>query len=134
PLDTRCTPTDPVVHVAASQPNVAWLVVDDLNVYFVDNLAGTVMSVPKAGGPTTTLASNQNHPRRIAVDGLYLYVLNAGTGTDGEIIRMQTDGKGLTVLATGLVRPAELLTTTTHIYWTNGGLSTGMGSVMRIAK
>jgi hypothetical protein len=100
PQQSRCLSTDPATHIAPSQPNVASLAVDDINVYWVDGVAGNVMSTPKGGGPSaTTLATGQNHPRRIVVDGIYLYLLNEGTGTDGQLARLRTDGKELTVLA-----------------------------------
>ena len=61
--------------------NPMGIAVDGTNVYWVDEGAGTVMSVPLAGGAPKTLASGQNKPWAIAVDATGIYWTNNGDGT-----------------------------------------------------
>ncbi len=46
---------------------------DDTSVYWSDPVAGTIMSVPKAGGTPVTLATGQGHPTSlvVAADSVY---------------------------------------------------------------
>jgi hypothetical protein len=67
------------------------IVVDDTNVYWTDlcgpdvNCAqGEVQSVPKAGGPVTTLASAQLRPESLVADETHLYWTNEGHDGPGE--------------------------------------------------
>jgi hypothetical protein len=121
-----------------SASSIRSLVVDELDIYWVDDERGTVHSAPKTGlgadAQPKLLADGQNHPWRLFVDGTSVYVLNRGTGTDGELVHLPITGGPRTVLASGLARPTELVVDATHVYWTNAGTSSGSGTVMRVPK
>jgi hypothetical protein len=55
-------------------------VVNGDNVYWTDDIAGTVSSVPLAGGPSRVLATGQTLPQQIALTATTLYWGNSGVG------------------------------------------------------
>jgi sugar lactone lactonase YvrE len=62
------------------------LALDDRDVYFTDDGAGTIWRVPQAGGDATLLAEGQQLPGEIAVDGLNVYWVN--TVVDGAVMKL----------------------------------------------
>jgi hypothetical protein len=67
--------------------------VDSVNAYFTDSMAGTVSSVPVAGGRVVTLATMQQQPMRVALDSTYVYWTN-GAGTS-SVMRVRKDGTAM---------------------------------------
>jgi sugar lactone lactonase YvrE len=61
------------VEVLAVVSDVLDLVADDRSLYFAVPTRGVVMSVPKSGGATVTLAENEKFPIHLAVDDQHLY-------------------------------------------------------------
>ncbi len=70
-----------------------------MNVYFTnlgtlakDYSDGSVMKVPATGGTPTAIASGQQQPVAIAVDGASVYWLNSGTAAnkyaDGTVMKL----------------------------------------------
>lgn len=57
---------------------------DEDSVYWVDELAGTVVKMPRAGGRATVIASGQASPDAIAVDDQFVYWANAGRSDDAN--------------------------------------------------
>jgi hypothetical protein len=140
-LGEACSGADAGALVVPSQANVLALALgstaaggDTKMLYWVDGDGGALMSSPTTGGSPVTLATGQNTASRIAVDGLVLYVLNTGTGTDGELVRVDTTDGGVTLLASRLVRPVDLVVGGKDVYWTNAGAASGAGTVMRVPK
>jgi hypothetical protein len=73
------------------------LAADATHVYFVDTTnvfptlpnQGFIRKIPLAGGPTTTIAAQQNFPVAIAVDSTYVYWVNHGQPgmNNGAVLR-----------------------------------------------
>lgn len=101
---------------------------DDQRAYWVNAGGSTVMSSPLGSGVQTTLASGQNIPSAIAVDGVHVFWANEG---DGTIRRAEKDtGANLVELASSAPGSRGLAVDLTHVYWTN--LETG--TVSRVPK
>jgi hypothetical protein len=93
-----------------------------------------VKSSAKGGGGVKVIASGQDRPWRLALDGEMLYFVNRGTEANGEIARVPTGGGLVEKLATGLVRPYDLLVTPKAVVFTLSGATTADGKVMSVAK
>ena len=71
-----------------------------------------------------TIASNQDHPTGIAVNGTYIYWTNQGTGalTNGSVVSAPaagiSDGGPPTVLAAGQGSPDGIVLDENRVYWT----------------
>jgi hypothetical protein len=83
------------------------------NVYFTDNVADAVLSVPMDGGAVQTLAPSQDSPLAITVDGTNVYWANSAT-----IMKMSLDDGGIATLASGQ-DPEEIAVDSVRIYWTD---------------
>lgn len=81
-------------------------------------LAGTVMTVLKAGGTALSLAAGLKNPAAIAVDATNVYWINNIYGT-GSIMRVSKAGGAPTVLASGQKVPADIAVDATSVYWSS---------------
>ncbi len=90
------------------------------------------------------LATTQNRPIQIAVDGDHLYWVNAGSldgaGTacdpvrsDGSVVRSSLDGTGLTRVADGLPCPGALAVGPDGVYFSTAA-GPGQGAIWRVPK
>jgi hypothetical protein len=60
---------------------------------------GSIVGIPKAGGPNVTLVAGQAHPGSIAADASGIYWSNWGYGaTPGALMRANLDGSDVTTL------------------------------------
>jgi hypothetical protein len=108
-------------------------------VFWTDIGAGTVMSVPLAGGEVTALASSQNNPANIAVDETNVYWTNLGTWksdettsyVDGAVMSVPLRGGTPTALATGVSKPEAITVDAVNIYWGSVG---AQNTVMQLPK
>jgi sugar lactone lactonase YvrE len=86
---------------------------------------GSIARLSKAAitGTPVVLATAQNKPRGLAVDGTSVYWSNAGAGgTTGSVMKCnRTDGTGLTALASALMNPRELTIDGAYVYFTDYG-------------
>jgi len=111
--------TAPVL-LASGQSDPEGIVVDAVNVYWVNAGTGTVVSCPLAGCPDagpTILASGQSSPNRLVVDLTNVYWTNVFT----SVQKCPITGCGTsapTVYAAGSTKAAGLAIDLTTIYWT----------------
>jgi hypothetical protein len=94
----------PVIVSGLQSPNS--IAVDGTQVYWTDEGTGEVESAPKAGGPITVLAENQNQPSVLTLHGGFVYWAAAGSadaGTSAAILRAPIDASA----------PAAIIASTT---------------------
>ncbi len=139
PATPRCAGTLCVIDLAES-PNMSRFALDSSNIYWTDfgNVAanwtdGAVMTAPRAGGKTTTLASNQLMAHAIVVDDKNVYWLGGGTDTGNGFVRSVPKAGGTTTtLASGLTDLAYIAVDDSNLYWTGG--DAGDGRLMSMPK
>ena len=89
---------------------------------------GRVRRVAAAGGAITEIATSQDHPLNVAVDGTYAFWTN---DFDARVMRADVaGGGGSTIMATGQNKPSGLALDATHVYFT----SSDLGAVRRMPK
>lgn len=77
------------------------------------------------------LASGQDHPTFLAIDGTNAYWANLPLGGNGTIMTAPLSGAGpVRTLASGQRSPEFLVIDGTNVYWT----TIQSGSVLRVAK
>ena len=121
----QCAPVSSLMLATASAPE--GITVDGNNVFFTDPGNGTVNAVSMDGGAVTTLATNQQKPRRLVGDGTYLYWSNY---LGGEIMRTLESGAGTPSVLTAASEPLGIAVDATNVYW----IDAGTGLVKAVAK
>ena len=143
-----------VTTLASGQYNPRSVAVDGTHVYWVNygtlgdesdsvTTDGTVNEVPISGGAVTTLASGQNNPSSLAVDGTNVYWVTGSWGSYaglGTVNAVPVGGGTVTTLATGQNDPTSVATDGTNVYWVDqwsGGVRqvpVGGGPVNTVAR
>jgi len=85
------------------------------------------MATPIDGGPTFSIAQNQNSPTAIRVDSGGVYWTTRGSVM---MLPLPLDGGLPLVVATGQSSPSGLCVDPTFVYWTN----LNSGTVMKAPK
>ncbi|XYH93294.1 DUF5050 domain-containing protein [Sorangium sp. So ce1128] len=104
--------------------------------------------IASTGSEPVVLASGQNHPYAIVVEGDFLYWTSYGeapsfdvggelpagpAGHQGAVMAMRKNGSSLVALAAHQHQPNGIAATSTHVFWTNYGLRGG-GAVQKVAR
>jgi hypothetical protein len=117
--------------------NAVYWIGDGANPYSAE---GSVMKVGISGGTPVTLASNQAHPQRVAVDATAVYWTNGGLSGDGSVMKVGLSGGAPVSLASGQQRPVGLAVDANAVYWTTSetvmkvDLAGGMPSTLASAQ
>lgn len=113
------------------------LVLDGSNLYWIELVTRSVMTVPTTGGTAVTLASQiAETPSAIAVDDANVYVAAYSPGASaGEILAIpQGDaGAGPKQLAAFDAQPMAIALDATNVYWGAQGLN-GMATAKAVMK
>jgi hypothetical protein len=83
------------------------------------NNQGTVMQVPIGGGQTKVLATSQNIPLGIAVDGSNVVWANWGFNIPGTIVSEPIGGGTITTLVASAPNPYGVVVSGKTIFWTD---------------
>jgi hypothetical protein len=115
----RVTGQSEVLAVVAER--VYSLALDETDVYFVqttgqvDNGGGSVLRVPKAGGPIETLVTAFWNPTSVAVDDTHVY-FTVAVSPDGEVRRVPKAGGEFETVLTDVDNPWDIAVDATHLY------------------
>ena len=104
------------VQLVGDLNGASYLAQDADTLYWTNFGGGTVMSIPKAGGTATTLATGQIEPLGISVNATSVYWANYGSTT---VQQVYLNGTNLTTVAMGQTAPAATALDATHLYWAN---------------
>jgi hypothetical protein len=153
-----CTKADcpDTVRVVASPTDaavLAQLAVDDTNVYVTDIEQGRILFAPKGGmqQALAVLVDNLVSPVGLAADGTSVYYTDTGTPISGPLPDAAANlgrvagclaggcGERGTAVAGFVNQPLDVAVDSTHVYWTDFGLSSNAaasdaGRVMAYAK
>ncbi len=94
------------------------LAVDATNVYWTDYLAGTLMTVPLAGGMTTTIASGTGFATGVATDPSGIYFADEGPTSGpaaGTIVKLGRGGGTSTLVSSTL--PSAIAVSGGTVFW-----------------
>jgi hypothetical protein len=109
------------------------LAIDDQNVYFVEDDAGTVKQVSKGGGQVTTLASDCVEPMAVAADSTHVYWIERNDGSNGRLRRVLKGGGVAQDVATGLHNAQNHLVVTGGFAFFGDGKAGGGGLIRKAA-
>jgi hypothetical protein len=98
--------------VLVNLPTPTGIALDKTNVY-VGTTSGDIVSVPRAGGTATTLASGVNAPGQMVVTAGQLFFLAAGA-IDAVAV---PKAAGVTTFASDVSSPSAIAATDTDVYW-----------------
>jgi hypothetical protein len=112
-----------------------FIAVDATNIYWVDARGARCRRCPRAGGPTTTLATYpprsiaaSENPTQLAVDVANVYWVEPGDAAagcgNGSIMKVSLDGGVPTTVASGQGYPQGLALGVTDLCWANYAAST----------
>ena len=88
---------------------------------------GEILSMPKGGGSSTTLATVDGTPRSIAVDTNNIYWATVDRGDVSEVAK---SGGRVFTLASNQASPVGIATLTGNVCWTNTDAGKSAGSVV----
>jgi hypothetical protein len=96
------------------------IAIDTANVYWTNIPGASVMRIAIAGGTPATLASGQDNPTGIDVDGSSVYWANAASSPGTGAIKKIAIGGGTAVtLASALTNPTNVAVDNTSVFWTD---------------
>ncbi|WP_394845415.1 hypothetical protein LZC95_51340 [Pendulispora brunnea] len=117
------------------------LAVDDEAIYWTDLTRGTVLKRSKRDGIVTVLASEQNRPYRVVVDGTRVYwtvqgdfSANMTSAKTGAVRAVDKRGGVPVTLADKEQLPTELAMDDVSVYFASGPWGDRNGSIRRVPK
>jgi hypothetical protein len=130
-LDLEIDPPNPI---PLASGGIAGIAMDATFAYWTDGAAsGTVAKVPLVGGSPMVLAQQQATPADVAIDTLYIYWINQGTGpSTGAVMRVPLSGGTPLTLASSQDTPRGLFVTESGVYWISG--TQGQGAIKKLPK
>lgn len=137
PVCNEGSVTPPACKAFGSASSPYGVAVDDVFVYWTEPSSGSVRKAPKAGGQSSSVATNQDLPQAIAVLDTFVYWGNASTtgATAGTIRRAPQSGATCVGVACEHVAdakaPDSIIAADDGLYWVNNDVS---GAVYRLAK
>lgn len=108
--------------IVLGQPDPSSVLVDGTTLFFTSSLGAKnpsgLSKVPKTGGTPTPIAPGTiSAASNLATDGAALFV----TVADGRLLRVEKDGTGIVVLATGMVDATAIVADASGVYWAAAG-------------
>lgn len=91
------------------------IALDHDNVYWTNQLEGTVKAVPITGGAVRVVANGQHDPEGIAVYGSNVYWVNF---VSGSVMRASVTGGPVTELASAQQKPYAVAANAAGVFWT----------------
>ena len=111
---------------------VAWSVVtDDANVYFTTVDGTQIATIPKTGGETKTLVSDQLLAHELTADADALYWTD---GLAGKVFKVAKRGGAPVVLATGETDVGGVAVDGASVYWVSTTAGSKLSTIMRAPK
>ena len=100
--------------------NPVAVVADATSFYYLADVSGNdgdLRRRPKAGGPSVTLYSSTNNPRRLAIDDDHVYLTESGLDVAlGDVLRFSKATGAAQTLASGLTYPDCVVADATSLY------------------
>lgn len=118
------------------------LAADEATVFFLElgpdqsltalHPVGTLSSVPAAGGAVKLLASKQDHPAAVTVDGGNVYFTNGPLmeGKPSDILRVAKSGGAPKVFASRRSGPSGIVVDAVNAYWVEAPACDKTGSIV----
>ena len=139
---------EPMLFYAGHDANDWPIAVDGTYVYYGEaaNSAGYILRIDKTSLDMTQIVTGLQHPSGIAIDNLTsastVYWTDLGSGGDGRVGRVSSDGTGQVDLVTGLAAPGAIAINGAYAFWndwgtydaTSGGYVQGTGSIWRTPR
>jgi hypothetical protein len=112
-----------------SDGEISDLVVDDANVYWADQLEGSIVAVAKTGGPARPLATDRGLPGSLAASGDALFWVERRSES---LWTMAKKGGTPTRLEQDFAGFANLVADARGVFWTNEAAVDGQFSVLKV--
>jgi hypothetical protein len=133
-LETSPRPGSKIAALATGLSTPNGVLVDDTNVYWIENGTKVMSVAKKGGGAPKSLAESTGGIVDLALDDTYAYWVTA----DGNVVRVAKDGSGSALtLAVGQTNPVGVAVDRSNVFWSTKGTEANKfhdGTVATITK